>query len=368
MKNLPVNDLRRQTAALRGEIAAAVGRVVASGWYILGQEGVSFEREFANYCGAAECVGVANGTDALELSFRAIEIGPGRRVATVANAGGYVTAALNVVGATPIYADVDPDSQLMDLAGLEALTSSGQIDAVVITHLFGRLHDMDAVLAIARGAGIPIIEDCAQGHGARRGAAAAAAGSFGDLACFSFYPTKNLGALGDAGAITTNDPALAERLRRLRQYGWDGKYQVRQKGGRNSRLDEIQAAVLRAKLPYLDGWNARRRDIAKRFSIGIEHPRVKCPHVLGEDHVAHLYVIASQDRDALRKHLAEAGIQCEIHYPVPDHLQPALKQHSAEPRLPVTESLAQQVLTLPCFPELTDAEVDYIVERVNAWR
>ncbi len=366
MKNLPVNDLRRQTAALKDEIAAAVERVVGSGWYILGQEGVTFEREFANYCGTAECVGVANGTDALELSFRALEIGPGTRVATVANAGGYVTAALNLVGATPIYADVDPDNQLMDLAKLEALTSSGQIDAVVITHLFGRLHDMDAVLAMARGAGIPIIEDCAQAHGARRGDGAA--GSFGNLACFSFYPTKNLGALGDAGAITTNDPALADRLRRLRQYGWEGKYQVRQKGGRNSRLDEIQAAVLRAKLPYLEGWNARRRDIATRFSTAIMHPRVKCPHVSGEDHVAHLYVIACEDRDALRKHLAEAGIQCEIHYPVPDHLQPALKQHSAELRLPVSESLAQQVLTLPCFPELTDAEVDDIVERVNAWR
>ncbi len=180
MKNLPVNDLRRQTAALKDEIAAAVERVVGSGWYILGQEGVTFERDFANYCGTAECVGVANGTDALELSFRALEIGPGTRVATVANAGGYVTAALNLVGATPIYADVDPDNQLMDLAKLEALTSSGQIDAVVITHLFGRLHDMDAVLAMARGAGIPIIEDCAQAHGARRGDGAA--GSFGNLA------------------------------------------------------------------------------------------------------------------------------------------------------------------------------------------
>jgi aminotransferase EvaB len=366
MSRLLVNDLVRHAAALKAGIADAVDRVLASGWYVLGQEGLAFEREFAAYCGVGHCVGVANGTDALELSFRALGIGSGSRVATVANAGGYASAALELVGATPIYVDVRSEDHLMDLEALERVASSGQLDAVVVTHLFGRLHDMTAVRSMARSTGISIIEDCAQAHGAAR--EGRRAGSFGDLACFSFYPTKNLGALGDAGAVTTEDPALAERLRGLRQYGWETKYLAVQRGGRNSRLDEIQAAVLRAKLPSLDGWNARRRAIAARFSQGIKHKWIKCPEIPGEDHVAHLYVVLCDDRESLRRHLADADIHCDVHYPIPDHLQPARQRPGEDDRLKVTEDLAQRVLTLPCFPELTDREVDYIVERVNAWR
>ena len=193
------------------------------------------------------------------------------------------------------------------------------------------------------------------------------AGSVGDVACFSFYPTKNLGGIGDGGAVVTSDRELLERLKSLRQYGWETKYHVVRSGGRNSRLDEIQAAVLSAKLPYLDGWNARRRDIAARYSTAISHPKITCPPVRGEEYVAHLYVVTCEDRADLQKHLSAAEISSDIHYPIPDHLQPAMAGLMPGSSLPVTEHLAGHILTLPCFPELTDAEVDRIIARVNSW-
>src|SRR5262249_55861427 len=193
------------------------------------------------------------------------------------------------------------------------------------------------------------------------------AGSIGDLACFSFYPTKNLGAVGDGGAVITNDPALAALLRSLRQYGWETKYRITTHGGRNSRLDELQAAVLRVKLPYLNAWNKRRREIANRYSAEIKHTLVRCPPERGEEFVAHLYVVVSEDRSVLRQYLLDQNIAVDVHYPIPDHLQPIKAPSCVPPSLPVTESLAQRILTLPCSPELTDEEVDYIIRRVNAW-
>lgn len=363
MGRILVNDLGRQVGA--GEIRDAVERVIASGWYVLGQECAMFEREFADYCGTAFCIGVGNGTDALELSFRALGLA-NKRVATVANAGFYSTTALVAAGAFPVYVDVDPERQLMDLDGLAALAAAGELDAVVVTHLFGLMHDMQAILSIADAASIPVIEDCAQAHGARRNGRRA--GSFGDIACFSFYPTKNLGALGDGGAIVTDDPELAARLSALRQYCWEGKYRVMSPGGRNSRLDEIQAAVLRAKLPRLDAGNARRREIAARYTEGIEHPGIVCPPLRGEDYVAHLYVVTCDDPAGLRSHLAAADIATDVHYPIPDHLQPAFAARERRLSLPVTETLAAQVVTLPCFPELTDEEADRVIHHVNSWR
>jgi dTDP-4-amino-4,6-dideoxygalactose transaminase len=287
-------------------------------------------------------------------------------VATVANAGGYTSAALNIVGAIAVYIDVDPGSHLMDLEQLKRVVGAGEIDAIVVTHLFGRMLDLARLRGLADRAGIPLIEDCAQAHGARRGGQRA--GSVGDVACFSFYPTKNLGALGDAGAVTTNSPELAARTRVLRQYGWGAKYRVTEAGGRNSRLDELQAAVLRAKLPHLDGWNARRREIAARYTASIDNPRIKCPPIQGDDYVAHLYVIECDDRDGLREHLAASQIVCDIHYPTPDHVQPVALRSGGRCSLPVTERLAGRVLTLPCFSELEDREVDRIVDLIKAWR
>lgn len=358
---IPLNDLSRQIASLP-ELRTSLERVLASGRFILGTECSAFEREFADYCGVTDCVGVGNGTDALELMFRALGLS-GKRVATVANAGGYTSAALTIIGAMPVFVDVELETQLVNLAALHDVVSSGGVDAIVVTQLFGLLPDMREICRLSGRFGIPVIEDCAQAHGARL--SGKRAGSFGIAGCFSFYPTKNLGAIGDGGAITTNDAALAGRLRLLRQYGWTSKYRAELAGGRNSRLDELQAAVLRAKLPHLDRWNERRREIATRYSESITNPRISCPPKCGPEYVAHLYVVCCEDREAIRSHLSQWGIATDVHYPTPDHRQPKTTETVM---LPVTERLAEQVLSLPCFPELTDDEIAVVIKNVNNWR
>jgi aminotransferase EvaB len=360
-----INDLKRHSSDIRSELIEKLISVVDSGWYVLGSQCSAFEHAFADYCGTRYCIGVNNGTDALELGLRAIGVKEGSKVATVANAALYSVTAMMAIGAQPVFVEVDETTQLMDLSSLETLASQGEVDAVIITHLFGLMHDMEAVLRICGKKGVPVLEDCAQAHGARRNGHPV--GSLGHVSTFSFYPTKNLGALGDGGAINTNDPALAERLRLLRQYGWEAKYRSVLTNARNTRMDEMQAAVLNVKLPHLDGWNRRRRNIAARYSAGIKHPKVVCPPEYGEEYVAHLYVIQCSDRDALRKHLNDAEIATDIHYPIPDHEQPCHKGRFDGVVLPVTERLARCNLTLPCFPELSDEEVDTIIRRINSW-
>jgi dTDP-4-amino-4,6-dideoxygalactose transaminase len=360
-----INDLGRHTEPLAGELAEALQSVLKSGWFVLGREVAALESAFGDYCGGLHCVGVANGTDALELALRALGLGPGERVLTVANAGMYSSAAILAAGATPHYVDIDPATDLLDLAALGRALETERPGALVVTHLYGRMAQMPAILGLARAAGVRVIEDCAQAHGARL--AGRAAGSFGELGCFSFYPTKNLGALGDGGAVVTGDPGLAEALKSLRQYGWAGKYEATRPGGRNSRLDELQAAVLNRKLKHLDGWNRRRREIAAAYGRTIVHPLVVCPPDSGEDYVAHLYVVHVEGRDGLRAHLQAHRIPCDVHYPIPDYRQPALAGRFPGLHLPGTERACAQVLTLPCFPELTDAEVRLIAEAVNAW-
>ena len=300
---IPINDLKRHHAPLAGELAAAVNRVLASGWYILGPEVEAFEREFARYCGVEHCAGVGNGTDALELALGALGIGPGTEVATVANAGMYSTTAILRVGARPLYIDVDGRSMTMSPAALDAAISGGPEGcpaAVIVTHLYGQMAEIEELLAIAGRKNIPVIEDCAQAHGAER--AGRKAGSRGKLGCFSFYPTKNLGAAGDGGAVVTADAALAAKVRALRQYGWTAKYRSTVAGAQNSRLDEMQAAVLRTKLPHLDGWNARRREIARLYHRALAGSGVSLPGIDSEtcstDYVAHLYVIRSPQSGA----------------------------------------------------------------------
>ena len=360
---VPLNDLLRQTRALQAEISASVNRVLASGWYILGKECAAFEAEFAAYCGVGHCVSVANGTEALELGLRAVGIGPGDLVATAANAGGYATAAIRQIGAEPLYVDVDAATMTLCPRDLAArLTPS--VRAAIATHLYGRMADLPALLAVTNGAGVPLVEDCAQAHGAAMGGKKA--GSWGALGCFSFYPTKNLGALGDGGAITTDDAGLAARVKSLRQYGWSGKYHCAEYG-RNSRLDEMQAAILRAKLPHLDGWNARRREIAAAYSRALAGQEVTCPRDFSERYVAHLYVIRTACRDEVRAALRARGIATDIHYPVPDHMQAAaLGSKAARTALPVTERLAREILTLPCYAELRDDEIVAVVEALAA--
>ncbi len=362
---IALNDLARHHAPLRAELEAAMARVHARGWYILGPEVEAFEREFAAFVGAAECVAVGNGTDALELALRALGVGAGAAVATVANAGMYATTAIRAAGARPAYVDVDPPTLLMDPAALAAgLAASTR--AAVVTHLYGRMADVDRLGRIARERGVALIEDCAQAHGAKSGGRMA--GTHGTLGCYSFYPTKNLGALGDAGAIVTGDRDLAAKLRALRTYGWGAKYHCAMEGGMNSRMDELQAAVLRAKLPHLDGWNRRRRSIAAQYGATIRHPGIVLPAPAEDEaNVSHLYVVRARDRESLRAHLAASGVATDVHYPVPDHRQPGAGD--APPGgLPVTERACAEVLSLPCYPDLTAAEVDAVAAACNRWQ
>jgi dTDP-4-amino-4,6-dideoxygalactose transaminase len=363
-RRVPLNDLVRQNRLIHEELVSSARRVIERGWYVLGSEGADFEKAFAAYCGVPHAVGVANGTDGIELALRAVGVGEGDRVATVANAGFYASTSIHAIGARPLYVDVVAQTHSMNVDSLKRELEQNPVRAVVVTHLYGRLADVETIAAICRPLGIPVIEDCAQAHGATR--TGKAAGSFGTAGCFSFYPTKNLGALGDGGAVTTSDAAMAERLRALRQYGWDNKYQVSQAGGRNSRLDELQAALLLAKLPHLDRWNGDRRAIARRYSNDIRHSRIECPQDFGADNVAHLFVVRCDDRDGLRRHLEVRGVSSDIHYPIPDHRQAAYP-NSGSDLLPETERLAKQIVTIPCFPEMEEEEIDQVIDAVNSW-
>ncbi|HDX0787707.1 TPA: DegT/DnrJ/EryC1/StrS family aminotransferase [Stenotrophomonas maltophilia] len=363
---IPVNSLSRHIAPLQDALSSLAATVIASGYYVLGPNVKAFEQEFARYCGAAHCISVANGTDALELSLKALEVGTGDRVAVVANAAMYGTSAVLACDATPVFVDTNADDGLMSVAALKAVLDSAPLPKVVIvTHLYGKLAQIEEIVALCHDRGIKVLEDCAQAHGAERGGHRA--GSFGDIASFSFYPTKNLGALGDGGAIVTSDEALALRATQLRQYGWTAKYTNSLAGGRNSRLDELQAALLRHMLPLLDGWNQRRRDIANRYAAGLRSDRVRHIGTVGNEHVAHLYVVRCDNRNALRAHLQAAGVQTEVHYPLCDHRQPCHQGRFDAVSLPHTEADAAQVLTLPCFPELTDAEVDTVIAACNRY-
>lgn len=363
---VPVNALDRHISPLASRLGEAAASVIASGYYVLGPNVKAFEKEFAEWCGVAECVTVANGTEALELGLRSLGICEGKTVAVVGNAAMYGTTAVLACDATPVFVDIDAVTSTMDPKALETIVSSQSVDAVIVTHLYGKLADMDAIMALSAKHGFAVFEDCAQAHGAQD-ASGRKAGSFGKAASFSFYPTKNLGALGDGGAVVTNDTATADTLRKLRQYGWTAKYRNELQGGRNSRLDEMQAAFLRVMLPLLDGWNDRRREIANRYSNEIRHAKIGVPAVSGNEFVAHLYVVRTPDREGLQKHLSAAGITSEVHYPVADYRQPLFGDRFADVVLPVTEQACASVVTLPCFPELTDEEVTRVIEACNQW-
>lgn len=344
------------------DLYTPVQQVVASHWYILGEQVKKFEEEFASYVGVSHCISVANGSDALELALRGLGVGKGGRVVAVANAGFYGSTAIHAVGGEPVYVDVDASTQTICPAAVTSVLASKPA-AIIVTHLYGQLANVEEIVRIATAAGVPVLEDCAQSHGARRNGKQA--GSFGTIACFSFYPTKNLGALGDGGAVVTNDDELAARIRQLRQYGWSKKYEVAIPGGRNSRLDEMQAAILRVKLPHLDRWNEERRVIAKRYNSAFAALDMQLPASTDEDFVAHLYVVRVKDRGALAAALKDKQISTDIHYPIADHKQPAYSHSSLSP-LPVTEEACNTVISLPCFPGLTEDEVSRVIEAVTS--
>lgn len=361
-----INDLSARLRLYDSLLKESIHRVLESGWVVLGPEVRRFEQSFADYLGTSHCISLANGTDAIELALRALGVERGDRVATVANAGMYTTTALLAIGAEPFFLDVGLSSRNTTLAEVERALAAG-VKAVVVTHLYGlAVPEIHQIADCCAGQGVPLLEDCAQAHGARVGGQRV--GTFGDAGSFSFYPTKNLGALGDGGAVVTGNEAVAEKVTRLRQYGWTSKYQVEVGGARNSRLDELQAAILSVFLPDLDVANARRREIAARYSAKIAHSDVSLPAQAGEEYVAHLYVVRCARRDALRAHLRDSEIATDVHYPIPDYRQPVFGNRFESVFLENTEILTREILTLPCYPEMTDAQVGLVIDAVNAWR
>ena len=363
MSTVPFNDLRRQAVGLPDAIDTAIRRVLDRGWFILGEELRCFEQEFAAYCGAAYAVGVASGTEALYIALKAIGVEPEDEVITVANTCVPTVAGIAMTGAKPVLVDVDHVSRTMSPDGL-ARAVTPRTKAIVPVHLYGQPADLPAILSVAGKYGIPVVEDAAQAHGARIGGRHA--GTLGSAGCFSFYPTKNLGALGDAGMILTNVSDLADRARLLRNYGQ--RERNRSEGpGINSRLDELQAAVLREKLPHLDEWNARRREIAGRYSLLLREAQVGLPTpVAGTESAHHLFVIEVARRDLFREACRLRGVETAIHYPLPVHLQPAYAFLGyGRGDFPVSEALCQTVVSLPLFPELADEEIETVARVVG---
>lgn len=363
---IPLASPLAQYRAHGEAIRHAIHRVLESGTYILGREVEQFERAFADYCGTAHAVSVASGTDALVLGLKALGIGPGDEVITVSHTAIATVAAILAAGADPVLVDVEPDYFTIDAGAIEgALT--GQTKAIVAVHLYGQPTDMEAVAAVASRHGLRLIEDCAQAAGARyRGNRV---GGIGDIGCFSFYPTKNLGAIGDGGMVVTKDAGIAGDIRRLRQYGW-GEGRETAGIGVNSRLDPIQAAILGSKLPSLDQDNARRAAIAARYDAAFREMPLVTPQVRPDvEHVYHLYVAACDDRDRFREFLRKRGVETGIHYPKPAHWQKGYAERIrvAPGGLGATERLAGRIVSLPIYPELTDAEADEVIAAVRAY-
>ena len=359
LSTVPMNDLSRGIARDRALLDAAVASVLDSGYVIMGPHHNAFEIALAQYLGVSHVLGLASGTDALEIAIKAVMPEGKTTVITAGNAGGYTSTAARRGGFRVRYADIDPDSLcLSEKTVLDALTDD--IGVVVVTHLYGNLTNISALVSMCHDRGIRVVEDCAQAIGARR--SEGSAGSFGDLAAISFYPTKNLGAIGDGGAIATNDSEFARRVSQLRQYGWVSKYRVAVSGGTNSRLDELQAAFLMVRLPLLDAFNERRRAIVQRYVAASEHAPIQVLPADGPHHAAHLAVALSPRRTEIRDQLTLRGVATDVHFPVPDHQQ--IGFGAAAQSLPVTERASNEVLSLPCFPELTDAEVDRVCSAI----
>ena len=353
-------DLKRNYRAIKTEIDQAIAEVLDQGWFILGKRVQQFEELFSRYCGVDYGVGVGSGTEALHLALVACGIQPGDEVITVANTCVPTVSAISSAGATPVLVDPDPATYNMDPFVVEARISP-RTRAILPVHLYGQCADMDPIIEIARRHNLRVIEDCAQAHGAKY--KGRPAGSMSDAGCYSFYPSKNLGAFGDGGMVVTSDREIAERVRMLRSYGAQERDHSEIKGF-NSRLDEMQAAILVAKLPYVDAWNLRRRAIAEVYASALAETGIICPVEAPERyHVYHLYVVRVEDRDRFRGHLRECGIDTGVHYPVPIHRQAAYSEcREMAPYLPVTDKITSHIVSLPIYPELHDAEVDRVVE------
>lgn len=363
---IKLNDLKREADFFGESLLDAATSIVSSGFYLNGPATTAFCAGFSRYLQVKHVIPVANGTDALELSFRAAGVGAGSEVIMAANAGGYATTAAYLVGATPVYADILLPSMTLDPASAAEMLSP-HTRAIVVTHLYGNHADVAGIKAVLKAQGrtdVTVIEDCAQAHGAR--SKEGFAGTHAEIACFSFYPTKNLGALGDAGAVVTGDDAIAARLRKLHQYGWETRYRTVLPYGRNSRMDEIQAAVLSVKLKSLDELNSRRRRVLERYRQALP-PAYRLCALNGEETVAHLAVMLCPDRASAEKHLAKQGVETSVHYPILDCDQPGW--HDMPKRaggLPQSRRAVEGILSLPCYPHLTDQECDVVCDALRS--
>ena len=363
MKRVPFLDLRSLHLEIRDGLAAAFERVISSGTYILGREVSAFEAEFAQYCGVRHCIGVANGLEALELILRALAIGPGDEVLVPSNTYVATWLAVSNVGARPIPVEPDLSTYNMDPGRISA-SITARTRAILVVHLYGQACDMDPIKRIALERNLAVIEDAAQAHGASY--KSHRVGALGDAAGFSFYPSKNLGAIGDGGAVTTNDDQLADRVRVLRNYGSRRKYESELRG-MNSRLDELQAAFLRVKLAVLDEWNDRRRRIAQWYLQELADLPIVLPHVPAwADPVWHIFAVRSERRDQLQRDLQKQGVQTLIHYPTPPHLQPAYSDLGFGPNsFPISERIHRQVLSLPMGPHLKTEQQDQVLMAIR---
>jgi dTDP-4-amino-4,6-dideoxygalactose transaminase len=360
--HVPFYDSSRKIAKYRIEINEAVERVFDSGNLVLGSEVASFEREFADFLGAKYCVGTANGTDSLEIALIAVGAGLGSKVATCANAGGYSSTAISCIGATPILMDVEIESRNITTESVKRAIIQGA-RFVIATHLYGMaIKDIDQISILCKENNVILIEDCAQAHGAE--ISGKKVGTFGVISTFSFYPTKNLGALGDGGALITNDDELFSKLLKLRTYGWGEKYRVEIARGRNSRLDEVQAAILRVFLRHLARYNEKRLQIAQFYNEKILSIEILRPKWKEGQFVAHIYAITSSSRNSILEKLSQVGIGYAIHYPITDHHQ--IISNSKDLNLKNSEFLANSILSLPCYPELTHEEMCLVVDAINS--
>jgi dTDP-4-amino-4,6-dideoxygalactose transaminase len=359
-----MNNFNAEPEELRQRELEAVERVLNSGWFILGNEVQQFEKAWAKFCGAKFCVGVANGMEAIEIGLRALEIGPGDEVITTPMTAIATVVAIMHAGATPVLADIEPATALLDPASVERCLTP-RTKAVLLVHLYGQIREMERWTSLCKQAKIHLLEDCAQAHGSLWDGQHA--GVFGTWGAFSFYPTKNLGARGDAGALITNSSELAARARSLRNYGEIKRYEHLERG-LNSRLDELQAAILSVRLDWLPKFNARRREIARTYlnQIGNEHIELLSRPATEESHVYHLFVVRCSERNRLADFVSQAGIQTLIHYPIAAHHQECCKNISVEPLgLAKAEAHAEQCLSLPCHPQLSDDEVNRIIATIN---
>jgi len=360
---IPTADPGAGYRSHKTEIDRAIHQVLDSGSYILGKETKAFEDEFASYVGVKYAIGVGSGTEAIHLALRACGIGPGDEVITVSHTAVATVAAVQMAGAIPVLVDIEPDFYTMDPEKIRSVLTPAA-KAVIPVHLYGQPANLAPILDLAHKYGLQVIEDCSQAHGATYGGIPV--GSHGDMACFSFYPTKNLGALGDGGMVVSNRQDLAEQVRLLREYGWAERY-ISHFPGWNSRLDEIQAAILRVQLRHLDQRNLDRIQIAASYVKGLKQRRLSLPRVReGATHVFHLFVVRSPQRDRLQHHLSDMDIGTSTHYPVPVHLQPAYKDRlPGRESLPVTELVSREVLSLPMYPELSESETGKVIEAIK---